>query len=298
MNRREFVSSLASAPLALAAPASDAGPTLAAQAYIFSQAYARLKERMEEHLRDVLETIATAGFKTVELVNTFYTPENASTTTQALLLSRMKCPVVYNSGVMHTAEGGKKTLQDTLELAKRVKGLTPFTAICINCNPKPQKEPKTDAELAVEADNINRLARDLKKQGLRTFVHQHDAEMANDAREWRHILKNTDPKLVEFCLDIHWIYRGGQDVMTILKEATPRLASVHVRNSKNKIWTEDFGDGDVDYRAVAAHLKASNFKGLIVVELAWDKETEPTRSLEANLKRSREYAEQVFGIKA
>ena len=31
-----------------------------------------------------------------------------------------------------------------------------------------------------------------------------------------------NPKLVEFCLDTHWVLRGGQDVMTLLKELETR----------------------------------------------------------------------------
>jgi inosose dehydratase len=297
MQRREFLAALTSAPAALSAAPSGYEPILAAQAYIFSQVYQRLNQRMEDHFGEVFETIKAAGFQTVELTSNFFTAEQASNTTQTLMLQRIKCPVVYTNGIMHTAEGAKKTMQDTLDLVKRVKGSSPITAINFNNNPKPGSEAKTDAELALQAESLNKLAKDLKKQGVRLFIHQHAPEMAQDAREWRHILKNTDPKLVEFCLDVHWVLRGGQDPMTLLKEAGPRLASLHLRNSKAGVWTEDFGEGEVDYAAVAAYLKQENYRGYLVVELAYDKATEPTRSLEANLKRSCEYTQKIFDVK-
>jgi sugar phosphate isomerase/epimerase len=59
---------------------------------------------------------------------------------------------------------------------------------------------------------------------------------------------------------------------------------------------EDFGDGDIDYRAVARHLRSAGFTGYLSVELAWDRETPVTRPLEESLRISREYAERVFGI--
>ncbi|WP_321476310.1 TIM barrel protein [uncultured Paludibaculum sp.] len=296
LRRREFLATLSCAPLA--AGASGYEPVVAAQAYVFSQVYALHDQKIEDHYSEVLETLKGAGFHTVELVSQFFAPDVASNNAQSLMLSRLKCPIVYNSGVLHTADGAKTTMQETLALVKRVKASGPLDLLNFNANPKPNKEPKTDAELALQAENLNKLAKDLKKMGVRLMLHQHDAEMAQDAREWRQMLKTTDPKLVEICLDVHWVLRGGQDPMTLLKEAAPRLAALHLRNSKKGVWTEAFGEGDIDYTAVAAFLKQGGFKGYLVVELAYDKQTEMTLSLEANLRSSREYAEKVFDVKA
>jgi inosose dehydratase len=82
--------------------------------------------------------------------------------------------------------------------------------------------------------------------------------------------------------------------MELLKEAGQRIANLHVRNSVNGIWSESLGDGDVDYRAVAQFLKSIKYQGLIGVELAYEKDTNPTRPLEEDIRISREYAEKVF----
>ena len=99
---------------------------------------------------------------------------------------------------------------------------------------------------------------------------------------------------MKFCLDVDWVKRGGQDPMTLLKECAPRLGSLHLRSARNGVWMEEFGDGDVDYREVAAYLRQTGFTGDLYVELAYEKATAITRSLEENLKRSREYAEKLF----
>jgi sugar phosphate isomerase/epimerase len=57
---------------------------------------------------------------------------------------------------------------------------------------------------------------------------------------------------------------------------------------------EELGDGDIDYREVAAYLREIRWSGWMTVELAYEKATLITRPLEENLKRSREYAEKVF----
>ena len=169
-------------------------------------------------------------------------------------------------------------------------------AVAINTNPspKPQRGRKSDQELAVESDTLNRLGGELSQRGLRLLVHQHDPEMREQARDWRHWLRNTDPKHVFFCLDLDWVHRGGQNPMTLLREAGSRAVSLHICSARNRVWQESLGEGDVNYAEVAAYLRQIGFTGHLVVELAYEKQTPITRSLEENLKLSREYAEKVF----
>jgi inosose dehydratase len=112
------------------------------------------------------------------------------------------------------------------------------------------------------------------------------------------MLTHTDPKLVSLCADVHWLFRGGQDPYALLEEAGKRVASLHLRNSTNKIWAESLGDGDLDYRRVAAILRKSGIKPYLVVELAYEKDTRPSHTLEEDLNASRAYVEKVFGVKA
>jgi len=150
--------------------------------------------------------------------------------------------------------------------------------------------------LETEAANLNRLGQHLKERGMRLMLHQHDPDMEENAREWRSNLRHTDPKLLWFCVDVHWVFRGKQQPMELLKEAGQRIASLHLRNSVKGVWSESLGDGDVDYRAVAKFLHQIKYKGFLAVELAYEKDTNPTRPLEEDLKLSREYAEKIFGI--
>ena len=118
--------------------------------------------------------------------------------------------------------------------------------------------------------------------------------MADHAREWRYFFHHTAAGNVGICLDTHWVYRGGENVMEILKEAGTRIGDVHLRNSSGGTWLEELADGDVDYKAVAAGLKRLRYTGWLTVELAWDPQTQQTRPLAEDLKRSREYAERIF----
>jgi sugar phosphate isomerase/epimerase len=291
MLRRDFLATLA------AAPAGGYRALVGAQTYVWTQHFARQKKPFPQGIGELFDTTAAAGYRYVELLNTFFEPPLKDRTLALLERHELKVPVVYRGGVMHIASEAEKTTKDILALAEQVKPLG-VEAINHNPSPKPKRERKTDAELEVQITAVNRLARELAQRGLRLFVHQHDPEMAENAREWRHILKQGDPKHVEFCLDTHWVYRGGQDPMALLREAGRRIGSLHLRNSRQGVWLEDFREGDIDYRPIAEHLKSIHFRGYVFVELAYDQETSITRPLGESLRGSRLYAERIFGSAA
>ena len=293
ITRRQLLLS-SSAALAAAHAAKGYSPRFAGQAYVYQQHYSGLGERIENHFEEIFQSFHVAGYDRVELTNVFFAPQFTERTAGLLKKNKLKLPIVYNGGEMHTEAGSEKTIAATMDLARRVKkAVGSLEWVDINANPLPKGAAKSDAELKVQAAAHNRLAAELAKEKLGLMFHQHAPEMANNAREWRHLLANTDPA-VKVCLDVHWIYRGGQDVMTILKESAPRLAALHLRNSKDGVWLEELSDGDVDYRQVAAYLKDYGFNGYLVVELAWDPKTRITAPLESNIRRSLNYAEDIF----
>ena len=288
--RREFLAGMA----AMAAK-SGYEPKLILQPYVWTQQLQAEKITLADGLEKIFAASQRAGYKRMELLNSFLTPDLHERTAALVSQYNFDIPVVYHGGAFHEAEAAERTIAQILTTADAAKDLRAGW-INTNCNPKARRERKTDAEVETEARSLNRLGEHLKERGMRLMLHNHDADMAEGAREWRAILHHTDPKLVWFCVDVHWVYRGKQDPMALLREAGQRIASLHVRNSVNGVWSESLGEGDVDYAAVAKFLKQIKYKGLLAVELAYEKETKPSRPLEEDLKISREYAEKVFGL--
>ena len=101
--------------------------------------------------------------------------------------------------------------------------------------------------LKTQAHYINQLGAALRRQGIRLLLHHHTPELRDNAREWWYELQHTDPKLAGCCVDVHWAYRGGQEVMPFLQRVGTRVESLHLRNSQHGVWMEEFGPGDVDY---------------------------------------------------
>jgi inosose dehydratase len=289
MRRRSF---LLTPALLAAKPAYR--PALTGAAYVYTQWLNRERRTLGSGLDEIFASIREAGYRQVQITSNLLAPELAGRTVALLRQNRLRLPVVYQGGNIHDADAVPKTLDAMAALAQQVKPLG-TKALVFNTAPKARKERKTDEELARQREAMAEMVRRVNAAGLDLLLHQHAPEMSENAREWRDLLR---VKGLGVCLDVHWILRGGEDVMTLLRESGPRIGDIHLRNSHHGVWDEELGDGDVDYRAVAAYLKEIGYKGYLTVELAWEAGTKITRPLTENMRRSRVYAEEVFGVKA
>jgi inosose dehydratase len=268
-------------------------PVVAAQLYVWTQHYGKQKQRMEDHLDEVFAATKRAGYDAVQgWLNFHSTPEAAEKVAARLKQHGLTMPAAYAGGVMHTREGGQASIQMIVQQAKNG---VPYGLKLVVHNPQPIKGDKTDEELAVQAENLNRLGAALGQLGVKLAIHSHDPEMRNGAREWYHMLRNTDPQKVGFCLDLHWVLRGKQDPYRLLEDAGKRVFDLHLRNSRDGVWSEDLGDGDIDHARVRRILEKIGYQGLYTVELAYEAKTQQSRSLEENLRRSRDYVRRLLG---
>lgn len=240
-----------------------------------------------------------AGFRRVELRAGSFRPEVLEKTVSEYKGEGIDLVSIYVNATYHDADAAQKETASLSELASRVQPVG-VRALVVNPNPKNWEiyAPKTDAELQTQALELNRLGESLKKRGLALHLHHHWTEVADNARELRHLFQNTDPHLVSFCIDVHWVHRGGQEPVVILEEAGGRIGSMHLRNSREGVIWEDFSEGDIDYEKVARCLQRIEYAGLLTVELWYEKTTRVTRSREENLLISRKYAEEIFRVKA
>jgi len=293
--RRQILMAGAASPLLCFAAAR--APRFSMETYIWIQYAERNHKTLGECLDEVIPMAPAAGFKNVELNDSFLTPQLRDRTHSLVVSNGLRAPSVYAGGAMHTRELAEQTIKNAIEIAEFSKPLG-CRAIVTDPIPKPQRARKSDAELAVQAESLNRLGRELSRRGVQLWVHNHDAEMVENAREWRRNLTGTDPKYVWMCIDLDWVHQGGQDPLGLLREAGKRVAALHLRNSKDRLWLESFSDGDIDYRKIAAYLKSAKLSPLLVVELAYRKETTVTRPLVEDLRLSRLYAQKIFGAEA
>jgi inosose dehydratase len=272
-------------------------PKLSVQAYIWLQHLYAAKQTVAEGVDEGLATFHRAGYRRVELSADYFTPELREKTFALLAKYKLVPETNWANATMHDAAAAEKSVKDAVELAGLLKPHG-TRIIVINPGPLPGHAQKSDAELDLQARYVEQLGVELHQLGMKLALHHHTPELVANAREWRHLLQHTNPRRVYCCVDVHWAYRGGQEVMSFIRETGDRLVELHLRNSKQGVWTEDFGPGDIDYQKVADYLRGISFNGYLVVELAYEKDTQITRSLDEDLRLSRQYTEKVFGLGA
>src|SRR3954470_4198041 len=253
-SRRSFLKCIAASsffPAVAAAEMRRNNALVGTQLYGWGQYYQREGKNMSDHMDEILSAVRDCGYDYAEGFLDLSNP-NANARFAKQLKSHGLQPVaLYTGGRLHEEAAVEKTVEQ-ITRAARIAGENGFQII--NCNPDPIGREKSDQELTVQAQSLNRLGAELKKIGLKFGVHNHTPEMQNNAREFHHNFNATDRKLVGFCYDVHWVFRGGIKPPDALKQYGSRVISWHLRQSRDGIWWEDLSDGDVDYKWIAAYV--------------------------------------------
>jgi inosose dehydratase len=198
---------------------------------------------------------------------------------------------------LHDPAAADASIDQVVATAAKAKELIDAKIVVVDPTPLRGQE-KSDEQLATQAQAMTRLGRRLTPLGLTLAYHFHAPAWVNEGREFHHLLTNTDPQFVTLCLDTHWVYRGSgnkvERVYEVVERYGKRVSELHLRQSRNGVWTECLGEGDIDYPRVAAGLKAQGVRPLLVLEQAVENGTPDTMDAVESHRRSRAYVEQVF----
>ncbi len=305
-SRREFFKSLAMASGAVLTSATSAKSAkandpdhlhLASNQYPWTTFYSRENRNFNADLDAGLAEVAASGMDGYEPLAT--SPQEIERLAPLLRKHGLEMRSLYVNSVLHESDGADKSIQDVLAIAEKAKEVG--TRIIVT-NPSPIRwggpENKDDAQLEVQAKALDRLGAKLKAMGLTLAYHNHDIELRNAAREFHHMMVGTDAEHVTLCLDAHWVYRGAGNssvaLFDILKLYGSRTTELHLRQSKNNVWTEAFGEGDIDFPRIAKHLLGIGVKPHLVLEQAVEGGTPKTLSAVEAHRRGCQYARRVF----
>ena len=270
---------------------------LSCNAYTWNTFYGRDKKQWMADPDASLSAFAQAGLSAYE--PSFNTADEVKKLAPYLPKYKLTMPSLYVNSALHRADEAAKSIDSVLAIAEAAK---PLGAKIIVTNPNPIKwgseDDKTDADLTEQAKHLDRLGAELRKRGMTLAYHTHAPEHRQAAREFHHMLLATDPKNVSLCLDAHWVYRGSGNsqvaLFDVVKLYGKRIVEVHIRQSKNGIWQENFSDGDIDYRRLATNLKALPIRPLLVLEQCLEKGSPNTMGPVEAHKQDITYAKQVF----
>jgi len=154
----------------------------------------------------------------------------------------------------------------------------------------PWKGPQKDIDAFKKfAEEFNQKGEICKKNGIRFAYHNHDYSFVNMNGEMGQdvMMKNTDPKLVDFELDMYWVVAGGQDIEKWLNKYPKRFRLCHVKDrKKNATATEKdasvvVGTGSIEYAKILKTAKKQGMEYYIIEQEKWEGTT-PMQAAQAN----------------
>lgn len=114
------------------------------------------------------------------------------------------------------------------------------------------------------AKGINKVAQECHESGLKLAYHNHDFEFIQfgETNGYEILLNETDPKLVDFELDLYWAVRAGHNPLDLFKQHPGRFTMWHVKDmdKANKELNAEIGKGAIDFKAIFTQAKLSGMK--------------------------------------
>lgn len=249
LDRRGFLVAGAAAVTAAATGAGAAAkPFFAAHGLPIGIQLYTLGPDAAKDLDGTLAAVAAAGYRTVELAG-FYgrTPEQFRA---ALDKAGLKAASVHVQSRALGPEGGFDG--DLAKVAASVHAVGASNAVMPLCY-IPERlglRPAAGEDVAgwlrrvlgamtaddwkMNADFLNAKAKGLKAEGIRVGYHNHNVEFLplGATHGLEILLKNTDPALVTFEMDVGWVAAAGHDPAAVLSAHKGRFTLMHVKDLK------------------------------------------------------------------
>ncbi|MDX2194902.1 MAG: sugar phosphate isomerase/epimerase [Cytophagales bacterium] len=113
---------------------------------------------------------------------------------------------------------------------------------------------KTANDVKTLASKLNNTAKLAKSAGLTQCYHNHDFEFSSVDGQviYDILLKETDPSLVKFELDIYWITKAQKDPLAYFSKYPMRFPLWHVKDmAKNdRNLNTEVGNGSIDWKPI------------------------------------------------
>lgn len=242
-------------------------------------------------LDQIFQELGAAGMDFIELMPQPLLQEGSVSRIRELS-KRFHLPVIGTSwsGNMWNRDQHPAILKESQTLIPRVAK----TGGCIlGTSVGDARRTKTPAELDAQADVLRRVMKICSDNGVVLNLHNHTYEVAD--REYD--LNGTLERVPEVKLgpDIGWLVRAKVDPVDFIRRHRGRIVYAHLRDDKaDGTWPEAMGEGVLDYAAVGRALHEIGFSGDMAIELAHERQFEPTRTYGESFRISREYVRRVM----
>jgi len=113
------------------------------------------------------------------------------------------------------------------------------------------------------ANILNTLGEKCAKYGLQLLYHNHDFEYKKDKDgivPIDYLLKNTNPKYVNFQMDLFWVTKAGANPVAYFEKYPGRFKIWHVKDMDDQGRFAPVGNGNIDFSRILANKELSGMK--------------------------------------
>lgn len=233
-----------------------------------------LRSEITKDLEGTIAKVASIGFNSVELFGygngKFFgkTPEEFAS---LLTKYNLKTPSGHYMMLPFLTKGDVEDLKRTVADAAKM-GHAYLTVPFLLDNMRTSLD-----DYKKLAEKLNIAAKEAGTAGMKLLYHNHNFEF----KDWGEgktgfdvFVKETDPSMVGFEMDIYWVVRAGLDPLKIIKENPGRIKAWHVKDMEKKVDATDTTNGDqyftevgtgiINYKEIFKHKKESGMEYFFV----------------------------------
>ncbi|UCD30544.1 MAG: sugar phosphate isomerase/epimerase [Planctomycetota bacterium] len=253
------------------------------------------REQLIQKLDTVLGQVAAAGFPAVRhFIDCLTTEDLIDNYVELLDKYKLRPAGVFTGGVLYDADKADQFERTLLAVVSAIQPSLNLQTITIGPDPLPRKGAKSDRQLEIQAQTLINISEKLSDQQIRLIYRFAGPEMADDAREFKRMMRLVTSQYIGVCYDPDWVARSGQYPIDLLDQFAPRVEELQLRSSRDGVWDEVLGDGDVDLKEVIELLADYDYRGWYLVALAREAKTPKNIPLPEALKKSYDYAQTLL----
>jgi len=225
-----------------------------------------LRTELPKDVTGVIKKVAELGYKEVETYG--YSAKNgfwgldAKGFAALLKETGLKAPSGHYGLDQFILDGKTDVLKTYIEAANITKGeyiTVPHLGADLRKNLDDYKKV---------AARLNQAAELCKASGLKLAYHNHDFEFTAFGNSYGYdiLLKETDPKLVQFELDLYWVVRSGKNPVKFFEANPGRFPMWHIKDmyKADRTKNTEVGNGSVDFKSIYAASKMAGLKHAFV----------------------------------
>lgn len=233
-----------------------------------------LRELLPQDPRGVIAKVAAAGYKEVETYG--YSAEGGfwgldpKSFKNLLIENGLTAPSGHYGIDKYIQDGNEEELKSFIAAASAIGSeylTVPYLGDALRQNADDYKKV---------AAKLNQAGALCKASGLKIAYHNHDFELKSwgDTTGLEIMLKETDPKLVDFEMDIYWVVRSGKDPVQLFDAYPGRFTMWHVKDmdKANNEKNIEVGSGGIDYKTIFKGAKKAGLKHAIMEQENFDME--------------------------